>query len=208
MAQQPAESGSHIRDLKRGDPEALGRLLDYYRPRLRRMMRLWLDPGVRARVDPSDVIQDVYLDAKQQVESYLEDPRVVFYVWLRGLARQRLTKIHRQHLTAQCRTACREEPLPSESSLVLAKRLLAGWTSPSGALSKRQLRLCVQKAMEKLGPNDREVILMRQFEEMSNQEVAQALGLSESGATMRYGRALYRLKEILLADPELGGLAR
>ncbi len=62
--------------------------------------------------------------------------------------------------------------------------------------------------MEKLGPNDREVILMRHFEEMSNQEAAQALGLSESGATMRYGRALYRLKEILLADPELGGLSR
>jgi len=208
MAQRPAESGSHIRDFDRGDPDALGRLLDYYRPRLRRMVGLWLDPGVRARVDPSDVVQEVYLDAKQQVESYLEDPRVVFYVWLRGLAQQRLTKLHRRHLTAQCRSTRREEPLPCESSLVLAQRLLAGWTSPSGALSKRELRRCVQRAMEKLDPNDREVILMRQFEEMSNQEVAQALGLSESGATMRYGRALLRLKEILLADPGLGGLSR
>ena len=133
MVQQPAESGSHIRDLERGDPEALGRLLDYYGPRVRRMVRLWLDPGVRARVDPADVVQEVYLDAKQQVESYLEDPRVVFYVWLRGLARQRLTKLHRQHLTAQRRSARREEPLPSESSLAHARRLLAGWTSTSSS---------------------------------------------------------------------------
>ena len=208
MAQQPAEDGSPIPDLVDGDPDALGRLLDYYRPRLRRMVSLWLDPRMRARVGASDVVQEVCLDAMKQVESYLEDPRVVFYVWLRGLAQQRLNKLHRGHVTAQCRSTRREEPLPSESSLVLAKRLLAGWTSPSGALSKKQLRLCVQKAMEKLDPSDREVILMRQFEELSNQEVAQALGLSESGATMRHGRALLRLKEILLADPELGGISR
>ena len=100
MAQQPAEDGSPIPDLVQRDPDALGRLLDDYRPRLRRMVSLWLDPRMRARVDASDVVQEVCLDAMKQVESYLEDPRVVFYVWLRGLAQQRLNKLHRGHVTA------------------------------------------------------------------------------------------------------------
>ncbi len=208
MGKQPSESESYICDLQRGDLDALGWLLDYYGPRLRQMVRLWLTSEVRTRVDPSDVVQEVYVDAQQQVESYLEDPRVVFFVWLRGLAQERVAKIHRNHVAAQCRTTRREEPLPSQSSLALAHRLFAGGTSPSAALSKKQLRGKIQKAVEKLGPKDREVILMRHFEEMSNQEVAQALGLSESGATMRYGRALYRLKELLLADPDFGGLVR
>ena len=85
---------------------------------------------------------------------------------------------------------------------MLARQLLAGGTSPSRALMKKELRRRVQQALEKLQTDDREVILMRHFEEMSNREVAQAIRLTESGATMRYGRALFRLKEILLADPD------
>jgi len=121
---------------------------------------------------------------------------------LRGLAGQRLANVHRRHLGAKCRTAWREVPLPAESSLMLARQLLAGGTSPTQAMLKKELRRRVQQALERLQPDDREVILMRHFEQMSNQEVAQAIGLSESGATMRYGRALFRLKEILLADSD------
>ncbi|MHC4178087.1 MAG: sigma-70 family RNA polymerase sigma factor [Planctomycetota bacterium] len=202
MGNELGETEHWLHGLRRGDADALAALLDYYRPRLRQMVRLRMDRQVAARVDPSDVIQEVYLDAKRQVQTYLRDGTVDFYVWLRGLAGQRLANVHRRHLRSKCRSAWREVPLPAESSMALAKQLLAGGTSPSRAVMKEELRRRVQQALEKLQGDDREVILMRHFEEMSNREVAQAIGLSESGATMRYGRALFRLKEILLADSD------
>ena len=205
MSHEPGETEGWLAGLRRGDADALAALLDYYRPRLRQMLRLRMDRQLAARVDPSDVIQEVYLDAKRQVQAYLQEPKVDFYVWLRGLAGQRLSNVRRQHLGAKCRTAWREVSLPAESSLLLAQQLLAGGTSPSRALLKKELRRRVQQALEQLPPDDREVILMRHFEEMSNWEVAQAIGLSKSGATMRYGRALFRLKEILLSDSSQWG---
>jgi RNA polymerase sigma-70 factor (ECF subfamily) len=202
MTNEPGETESWLRGLRRGDAGALGALLDYYRPRLRQMVRLRMDRQLVARVDPSDVVQEVYLDAERQIQGYLQEPRVSFYVWLRGLAGQRLSNTRRQHLGTKCRTAWREVPLPAESSMLLARKLLARETSPSRALLREELRRRVQQALDQLQPDDREVILMRHFEDMTNREVAQAIGLSESGSTMRYGRALFRLKEILAADPE------
>jgi len=183
-----------------GQEGALAELFDHYRPRLRQMIRLRLDPRVAARLDPSDVLQEVYLDVAGQVRSYLARPSVAFYVWLRGLAWERLVKLHRRHLGAACRAVGREQPLPLESSAALASQLTAAGASPSAALAQEEVRRRVQAALARLGPDDREVILMRDFEDLSNNEVAQALGISASGATMRYGRALFRLKEALSAE--------
>jgi RNA polymerase sigma-70 factor (ECF subfamily) len=205
VSNKPGDAQRWLDDLRQGNADALAALLDHYRPRLRQMIRLRMDRRLAARVDPSDVIQEVYLDANRQIRAYLRDCKVDFYVWLRGLAGQRLSNIRRRHLGAKRRSALREVALPAESSLLLAQQLLAGGTSPSRALLKRELRRRMQHALERLQPDDREVILMRHFEEMSNGEVAQAIGLSPSGATMRYGRALFRLKEILLADSDQWG---
>jgi RNA polymerase sigma-70 factor (ECF subfamily) len=164
------------------------------------MVELRLDSRVAARLDPSDVLQEVYLDMAGQIQGYLRQPKVNFYVWLRGLTWERLLKLQRRHLGAECRAIGRERALPLESSGALVSQLLTPGASPSGALVLEELRHRVQLALAKLDDNDREVILMRDFEGMTNGEVAQTLGLSASGATMRYGRALYRLKEILTAD--------
>jgi RNA polymerase sigma-70 factor (ECF subfamily) len=182
----------------------LAALFDYYRPRLRQMLRLRMDGRMAARIDASDVLQEAYLDAARQVQGYLQQPKVAIYVWLRELAWERLLNLQRQHLGAKCRAVQREVPLPLESSAHLAKALLAQGPSPSQALLQEELRRRLQQALEKLEPADREVILMRHYEDMTNGEVAQALGLSASGATMRYGRALFRLKEILLAELAAG----
>jgi RNA polymerase sigma-70 factor (ECF subfamily) len=105
------------------------------------MVRLRMDGRLAARVDVSDVLQEAYLDAARQVESYLRQPTVAFYVWLRGLAWERLLNFHRQHLGAQCRAVGREAPLPAESSLLLGQQLLAQGPSPSHALVKEELVL-------------------------------------------------------------------
>ena len=203
MSNEPVETEGWLAGVRQGNADALAALLDYYRPRLRQMVRLcgrtasWPPASIR----PTSSRRSISMPSGRSGHTY-KTRKVDFYVWLRGLAGQRLSNVHRQHLGAKCRTAWREVSLPAESSLLLAQQLLAGGTSPSRALLKKELRRRVQQAIERLPPDDREVILMRHFEEMSNQEVAQAIGLTESAATMRYGRALFRLKEILLADSE------
>jgi RNA polymerase sigma-70 factor (ECF subfamily) len=201
---EPSQTTVLLRRLHSGDRDALVAIFDYYRPRLRHMLRLRMDARLAARLDTSDVLQEAYLDAARQVQGYLQQPKVAIYVWLRQLAWERLLNLQRQHLDAQCRAVAREVPLPVESSALLAKALLAQGPSPSQALLQEELRRRLQRALAKLDPPDRDVLLMRHYEDMSNGEVAQALGVSASGATMRYGRALFRLKEILLAELAAG----
>jgi RNA polymerase sigma-70 factor (ECF subfamily) len=200
MNQEPAHTTECLNRIRAGDAGALAELFEAYRPRLRRVVDLRLDDRVAARLDPSDVLQEVYLDAAAQLEAYVREPRVAFYVWLRGLTWERLLKVHRRHLGAACRAMSREQALPLDSSAALAGQFLTCRASPSDVLLQEELRHRVQQALAKLDEDDREVILMRDFEGMTNGEVAQALDLGASGATMRYGRALFRLKEILSAD--------
>jgi RNA polymerase sigma-70 factor (ECF subfamily) len=204
MAEEAPSTTECLNRIRAGDTKALAELFEAYRPQLRRMVDLRLDGRLAARLDPSDVLQEVYLDMAGQLDGYLRKPRVAFYVWLRGLAWERLLKLHRRHLGAECRAVSREQALPLESSAVLAWQFLAPGASPSEALLQEELRRRVQRALAKLEEEDREVILMRDFENMTNGEVAQALGIGASGATMRYGRALFRLKEILIADGPVG----
>jgi RNA polymerase sigma-70 factor (ECF subfamily) len=185
--------------LRHGDDQALADLFEHYRPRLRQMVRLRMDGRLAARVDPSDVLQETFLDAARQVRRFVENPQVPIYVWLRGLAWERLLKLQRQHLGTKRRGVKPDLRLPEDASAVLGKQLLDQGTTPSQAVVKAELRRRVQCAIGQLKDEDREVILMRDFEGMSNTEVALALGLSDSGATMRYGRAIFRLREILVA---------
>jgi RNA polymerase sigma-70 factor (ECF subfamily) len=199
MSGEPAHTTELLERVRAGDMRAQAELFEAYRARLRRMVDLRLDGRVAARLDPSDVLQEVYLDMAGQIDAYMRDPGVDVYVWLRGLTWERLLKLHRRHLGAACRAACRERALPLDSSAALAEQFLSRGPSPSEALLKEELRRRVQQALAKLDEEDRDVILMRDFEDMTNGEVAQALGLGASGATMRYGRAIFRLKEILSA---------
>jgi RNA polymerase sigma-70 factor (ECF subfamily) len=185
-----------------GDQTALASLLEYYRPRLRQMLVMRIDRKLFARIDPSDVIQETFFDAQRQITAYLQKPRVEFYVWLRGLAWQRLLNLCRFHAKTQRRAMGRELSLPAGSSTSLLHHLVTTELSPSGVMATREIQDTVQRALARLKDEDCEVILMRHFEGMTNNEVAQTLNLSASGATMRYGRAMYRLKEILQRELE------
>jgi RNA polymerase sigma-70 factor (ECF subfamily) len=197
MMNESSQTEDWLRRLQGGDQESLAALLEYYRPRLRQMVAVRIDPRLVARADPSDVLQDVFLDAHRQLHSYLQGPRVSLYVWLRGLARQRLLNLEQHHLGAQRRTALRDVSLPVASSAALMEQLVDRGPSPSHALSVEDMQSCLRHALDRLKPEDCEVIAMRHFEDLTNHEVAEVLGLSDSGATMRYGRAICRLREIL-----------
>jgi RNA polymerase sigma-70 factor (ECF subfamily) len=202
----PVPSDSPDPDLLRragqGEPDSLQELFTRYRPRLRRMVKLRLDPRVQGRVDPSDVIQEAYLEICRKLADYLRDPQMPFFLWLRLLTGQKLALAHRQHLGVQARDAGREVSLyrgalPEASSAALAAQLLGKLTSPSQAALKAELKLRVQEALNSMDAIDREVLTLRHFEHLSNSESALVLGISEPAACNRYVRALERLRGIL-----------
>ena len=192
-----------------GDESALAALFDGHRDRLRRMIRLRLDRRLSGRVDSSDVLQDAYLDVRRRIGEYARDPAAMpFHLWLRLIAGQRLTDVHRYHLGSQMRDAGQElslhrGPFPRADSVSLAAQLLGKMTSASKAAIRAEHKLIVQEALNSMDPIDREVLALRHFEHLSNDETAQVLGLSKAAASNRYIRALKRLKEILSSIPGL-----
>ncbi len=194
---------------RRGEAEAVERLLTAHREPLRRMIGMRLDPALAARVDASDVVQDVLLEAHKRLQDYLRNPAMPFHLWLRHIAKDHVIDAHRRHRQAQRRSLDREQPivpaaLSDRSSIELAGQLLDHEVTPASAAIRQELQRKLDAAVAGLGEDDREVILMRHGEQLSNQEVAAALGLTEAAASMRYLRALRRLRSALLPGESSG----
>jgi RNA polymerase sigma-70 factor (ECF subfamily) len=173
------------------------------------MVALRLDQRLRGRIDPSDVLQEAFLQAAQALPNYLERPEQPVFLWLRWLTGMTLHLLHRQHLGVQARDAGREvqlldRPWPEATSAALAALLLGRDTRPGVAAIRAERQRRLQEALNSMDPLDREVLVLRHFEELTNGEVARELHLQESAASKRYIRALHRLKEILASLP--GGI--
>src|SRR6516225_5067082 len=192
-----------------GDQEALAQVFARYRDRLRQMVRLRLDRRLQGRLDPSDVLQEAYLDFARRLPEYAANPALPFFLWLRLLTGQRLMDLHRMHLGAKMRDAQQEVSLyrgalPQASSVSLAAQLLGRLTSASQAAIRAETQIRVQEALNSMDPMDREVLALRHFEMLTNDETAQVLGIKKSAASNRYVRALKRLKDILSGLPGWG----
>jgi RNA polymerase sigma-70 factor (ECF subfamily) len=209
VGDDPNDPNLLLRRALAGDESALAALFDGQRERLRRMIRLRLDRRLSGRVDSSDILQEAYLDVRKRFAEYARDPAAMpLHLWLRLVTGQRLTDIHRYHLGAQLRDAGQEVslhrgPFPQASSISLAAQLLGKVTSASKAAIRAEHKLIVQEALNGMDPIDREVLALRHFEHLSNDETALLLGLRKSAASNRYIRALKRLKEILSSIPGL-----
>ncbi|WP_406696264.1 sigma-70 family RNA polymerase sigma factor [Singulisphaera sp. Ch08] len=206
MMTGPPEIEELLRRAGDGDEGAVTELFDRYRKRLRQMIRLRLDRRLQGRVDPSDVLQDAFIDLTEQLPSYFTRPDLPFFLWLRLLAGQRLMRVHRHHLGAAMRDAGREVSLykgalPQASSVSLAAQLLGRFTSASQAAVRAERQLQLQSAINGMDEIDREMIALRHFEELSNSEIAAILGLSKAAASNRYVRAMVRLQTILESLP-------
>jgi RNA polymerase sigma-70 factor (ECF subfamily) len=194
-----------LRAINAGDAEARDRLLARHRDRLRRMVAYRLDRRLAARVDPSDVVQEVLAEADRKLDRYLRDRPLPFLPWLRQLASEHLITLHRRHVRAQKRSVRREEPgilaLPEESAAELAGRLASSATSPSQRAVRQELRQRLQQALHQLPEHDREVLVLRQLEQLSVTEAAEVLGISAGAVKVRHLRALERLRALI--DEEL-----
>jgi len=184
----------------KGDSDAQNNLLERHRAALRKLVQFRLDRRIAGRVDASDVVQDVLLEANRRLKDYLNDPKVPFHLWLRQLAQDRMIDLHRRH-HAQRRTVDREQPLQARfgdrSSLDLAAQLPDHELTPAAASIRKELEQRFLDALDHLPDADREMVVMRHVEQLGNSEAASILGLSEAAAGMRYLRAIRRLKAIL-----------
>jgi RNA polymerase sigma-70 factor (ECF subfamily) len=195
-----------------GDGAALAELFERHRGRLEQMVRLRLDRRLQGRLDPADVLQEAYLDVARRFPEYVADPSLPFFLWVRLLTGQRLVDLHRQHLGTKMRNAGLEVSLrggafPRASSVSLAELLLGRLTSASRAAIRAETQRRVQEALNAMDNTDREVLVLRHFEMLSNEETAQVLGLKTSAASNRHMRALRRLKEVLAQVPGAGDSA-
>jgi RNA polymerase sigma-70 factor (ECF subfamily) len=207
--QDSSETNHLLRLAAGGDNASLGPLLLRHEDRLRRMVAFRMDPRLQGRIDTSDVIQEVCLAASRCLPDYLSRPAMPFYLWLRGIAGNKLLELHRHHLGTPMRDARREVSLyrgsmPEATSAALAAQLMGRFSRPSEAAVRAEAKIRLQEALNQMDPIDREVLALRHFEHLSTAEAAEVLGIKEGAAGKRYLRALERLRDIMAVMP--GGL--
>ncbi len=188
--------------VRSGDADAVNSLLQRHRDVIKRMIDRRMDRGVRQRVDASDIVQDVMIEANRRLGDYLENPTMPFQLWLRHMARDRLVDAHRRHRVAATRSVDREVPLviPSagdQSQVDMGGQVADRGLTPAAAATWHELERRFASAVELLEEGDRQIVLLRHFEHLSTAEVAEVLGLSKPAAGMRYLRAMRRLRVLL-----------
>lgn len=200
MSTEPADP--HLQVAVHGDPEKVASLLEEFRARISRMLTVRMDPRLRGRLDASDVIQDTFIEVHSRIDEYRARQDMPFFLWVRFLAAQKLTQMHRRHLGAVQRDARRELPdalraAPGATTATLAGALMSSGVTPSEVAMRVEDETRLAKVLDELRELDREVLALRHFEGLSNAEVATLLGIEASAASRRYVRALARLQERL-----------
>ena len=194
---------------REGSEDAVNQLLERHRVPIRRMVEMRLDRKVQRRIDVSDVVQEVMVEASGRLTKYLDDPVMAFHLWLRQIAWDQIIDTYRRHRVSAKRSMDREQSIdargaPDHSTLDLAIQLCDPAMTPAAVATQREIAEKVEAAIGRLEENDREVILMRHYEHLSNLEIAEVLGLNPPAASMRYLRAVRRLRT-LLEEEDAGG---
>ncbi len=196
------ETQNLLRQAREGDAQAVNHLMERHRQSLRRMVQLRLDRALAGRVDASDVVQDVLIEANTRLDDFVRDGSMPFHLWLRQLAKDRIIDMHRRHRGAQRRSVDREEQMVAGGNSDRSEfDRMAGLEdqelTPAAASIRRELESRFLSALGELNEDDREIVMMRHYEHLSNSDVATTLGLSPAAAGMRYLRALRKLRSVL-----------
>lgn len=196
----PNPTPESISRAQTGDRDAINQVLNMYRKQLKSVAANRLDGRLAARIDESDVVQDVLIAAHGLIPAWLSDGKAV-YACLYRLVLDRLAELRRTHIEAQMRSVKYEEPRPlalsGDSVRSLCHQLVSRVSTPSRAALRREETAKVRNALEALSDNDREVLVMRILESTPAKEVALALGISEAAVHKRHLRALQRLRSVL-----------
>jgi RNA polymerase sigma-70 factor (ECF subfamily) len=192
------ETKGFLQHIRSGEPD-FDRLFARHRESLRQSVAMRFDARLRARLDPSDVVQETQIEAFRRLPDYLLRRPMPFHLWLRKMAHERLIMMRRRHINASRRAVGQELPLPDASSALLARQLLANQETPSQQVGQAELAQRVRLAIAELPEHDREILLMRTYEGLSYEEISCVLEIEPAAARKRHGRALIRLHELLTA---------
>ena len=195
-------TGELLQGARDGNSQATNDLFDRHRSALRRLVQMRLDRRVQQRVDVSDVVQDVLTEASTRLTDYLANPSMSFHLWLRQIAWDHMIDTYRRHRGSAKRSMDREQSIvgpvaDDRSTMEMIVQLQDPELTPAAAAIQSEMTKRVEATIDQLDANDHEIILMRHFEYLSNQEVAEVLGLQPAAASMRYLRAVRRLRELL-----------
>lgn len=188
-----------IRRSRDGDHSAFAMWFERRRGLMTMELRKRLFGQFARRVDASDIVQDVFLDADRRLAE-VNDHSLTIDTWIRLLLKQRLIDLQRQHIGADCRSVLRESPGASpgaadgNTSVHPLAHLVADTTSPSQNLLKAEQSNLIRFLIDGLPAPDREVLNLRHTKSLSNAQVAQQLGISVNAASNRYVRALRHLR--------------
>jgi RNA polymerase sigma-70 factor (ECF subfamily) len=182
-----------------GDQEAFAQIFERNRKRLQQTIALRMDSRLNSRVDSSDVLQETYLEAARKFKDYSKERTMPLLVWLRWIAREKIISAYRRHIAAGRRSIVREVPmLPVDSSVKLVINLVSDATSPSRKVARTEIAALLRRGLERLEPDDRELILMHHFEGLTTRDAARCLRMGEAAAAKRYERARARLRRFLM----------
>ncbi len=181
--------------------EIVEKMFEIHRARLLRMIEVRLQPELRARVEANDVLQEAFIEAYRQLRTGVSSPKGSSFIWLRLIVNQQLVAVYRRYCQTQKRNVAREfsisekrvQPDASATSLFL----VGDYTSPSAAAQRIELAEKVKACLEELPDQDREVLILRHFEQLSNRETAEDLNVTPNAASVMYMRALKKFKVIL-----------
>ena len=167
-----------LADARQGNQEALGRLLEMYRPYLKTISRLKLSPSLQSRLDGSDLVQETALRAQRSINDFQGDTEEEFTAWLRRIMANVAASAGRYH-GAQRRDIALERQLHESfdgSSRILEQALVNPGTSPSENTRRRERAVILAEVLEQLPRDYREVVMLRQFEGLSLTEAARRMG--------------------------------
>lgn len=187
--------------LARRDPaQALGPLLERYRHYLQLLARLQIGRRLQGKVDASDVVQEVFLEAHRHFDRFAGQEEAQLACWLRQILAARLAKLLRRYLRTQRRDVRLERELThaiDHSSQMLERSLVARGNSPSQQATQREHGLLLAEALARLPEHYREVLILRHLEELSFPEIAERLGRSLDSVKNLWARGLAQLREVM-----------
>ena len=185
-----------VQAAKGRDGQALDQLLGLYRNYLRLLARTWLDTAIRGKADPSDLVQETLLKAHRAFGGFRGTQEAELLAWLRqNMARQLADLVRR--LKADRRDIGREQPLTGRLHDRLHDMATSTFGGPSAAAHRREMGVLLADALAQLSPARREVIVLRNLEELDWREIARRMGKSEAAVKKLWARALLSLRPLI-----------
>jgi RNA polymerase sigma-70 factor (ECF subfamily) len=178
----------------------VGTLLERYRNYLTLLARVQIGRRLQAKLDPADVVQEVFLRAHDRIAQFRGHTEAQFVAWIRQILATRLAELVRHYYGTDCRNVRLEQELIvqlDESSCDLERTLVAPGSSPSQQAARREQAVILAEALAQLPAHYREVIILHQLEDLSFPDVASRMGRSVDSVKNLWIRALARLRRLL-----------